>query len=103
MLSELLADLDACDLQKGDTKVLANGEIAPGKSNSFTSLGKRIIHLQIDSVVLKGCHKYVVHNSKLCCVQLLSLSMSFTDKKTAIKNRIKQMMDISRVRCQDND
>ncbi|XP_039982039.1 transport and Golgi organization protein 1 homolog isoform X2 [Xiphias gladius] len=48
VLSELLADLDACDLQKGDTKVLANGEIAP-------------------------------------------------DKKTAIKNRIKQMMDISRV------
>ncbi|XP_050927774.1 transport and Golgi organization protein 1 homolog isoform X3 [Lates calcarifer] len=48
VLSELLADLDACDLQKGDTKVLANGEIAP-------------------------------------------------DKKTAIKNRIKQMMDVSRV------
>ncbi|XP_071323811.1 transport and Golgi organization protein 1 homolog isoform X1 [Trachinotus anak] len=48
VLSELLADLDACDLQKGDPKVLANGEIAP-------------------------------------------------DKKTAIKNRIKQMMDVSRV------
>ncbi|XP_040920050.1 transport and Golgi organization protein 1 homolog isoform X2 [Toxotes jaculatrix] len=47
VLSELLADLDACDLQKADTKVLANGEIAP-------------------------------------------------DKKTAIKNRIKQMMDVSR-------
>ncbi|XP_044185946.1 transport and Golgi organization protein 1 homolog isoform X2 [Thunnus albacares] len=46
VLSELLADLDACDLQKGDTKV--NGEVAP-------------------------------------------------DKKTAIKNRIKQMMDVSRV------
>ncbi|KAM7395201.1 hypothetical protein PAMA_006793 [Pampus argenteus] len=48
VLSDLLADLDACDLQKGDTKVLANGEVAP-------------------------------------------------DKKTAIKNRIKQMMDVSRV------
>ncbi|KAI3364192.1 hypothetical protein L3Q82_011007 [Scortum barcoo] len=48
VLSELLADLDACDSQKGDTKVLANGEVAP-------------------------------------------------DKKTAIKNRIKQMMDVSRV------
>ncbi|CAK6962725.1 transport and Golgi organization protein 1 homolog [Scomber scombrus] len=46
VLSELLSDLDACDLQKGDTKV--NGEVAP-------------------------------------------------DKKTAIKNRIKQMMDVSRV------
>lgn len=30
MLSELLSDLEACDLQKGDTKVLANGEVAPG-------------------------------------------------------------------------
>uniref|UniRef100_UPI0037E79830 transport and Golgi organization protein 1 homolog isoform X2 n=1 Tax=Semicossyphus pulcher TaxID=241346 RepID=UPI0037E79830 len=48
VLSELLADLDACDSQKGDTKVLANGEVTP-------------------------------------------------DKKTAIKNRIKQMMDVSRV------
>ncbi|CAJ1077082.1 transport and Golgi organization protein 1 homolog isoform X2 [Xyrichtys novacula] len=48
VLSELLADLDACDSQKGDAKVLANGEVAP-------------------------------------------------DKKTAIKNRIKQMMDVSRV------
>ncbi|KAG8011441.1 Transport and Golgi organization protein 1-like protein [Nibea albiflora] len=48
VLSELLADLDACDSQKGDAKVLANGEVAP-------------------------------------------------DKKTAIKNRIKQMMDITRV------
>ncbi|KAM4600881.1 transport and Golgi organization protein 1 homolog isoform 2-T2 [Polymixia lowei] len=48
VLSELLADLDACDLQKSDTKVLANGEVA-------------------------------------------------TDKKTAIKSRIKQMMDVSRV------
>ncbi|XP_049915055.1 transport and Golgi organization protein 1 homolog isoform X2 [Epinephelus moara] len=48
VLSDLLADLDACDLQKGDTKVLANGEVAP-------------------------------------------------DKKVAIKNRIKQMMDVSRV------
>ncbi|KAG7222742.1 hypothetical protein INR49_026352 [Caranx melampygus] len=48
VLSDLLADLDACDIQKGDTKLLANGEIAP-------------------------------------------------DKKTAIKNRIKQMMDVSRV------
>ncbi|XP_044025981.1 transport and Golgi organization protein 1 homolog isoform X2 [Siniperca chuatsi] len=48
VLSELLADLDACDSQKGDSKVLANGEVAP-------------------------------------------------DKKTAIKNRIKQMMDVSRV------
>ncbi|XP_070705105.1 transport and Golgi organization protein 1 homolog isoform X2 [Pempheris klunzingeri] len=48
VLSELLADLDACDSQKGDTKALANGEVAP-------------------------------------------------DKKTAIKNRIKQMMDVSRV------
>ncbi|XP_034382874.1 transport and Golgi organization protein 1 homolog isoform X2 [Cyclopterus lumpus] len=52
VLSELLADLDACDLQKGDTKVLANGEVAP---------------------------------------------VSFSDKKTAIKSRIKQMMDVSRV------
>ncbi|XP_047184518.1 transport and Golgi organization protein 1 homolog isoform X2 [Scophthalmus maximus] len=48
VLSELLADLDACDLQKGETKVLANGEIEP-------------------------------------------------DKKTVLKNRIKQMMDFSRV------
>lgn len=42
MLSELLADLDACDLQKGDAKVLANGEVAPGKFvsivNRFSSL-----------------------------------------------------------------
>lgn len=30
VLSDLLADLDACDSQKGDTKVLANGEVAPG-------------------------------------------------------------------------
>ncbi|XP_076612262.1 transport and Golgi organization protein 1 homolog isoform X2 [Chaetodon auriga] len=48
VLSELLADLDACDSQKGDAKLLANGEVAP-------------------------------------------------DKKTVIKNRIKQMMDVSRV------
>ncbi|KAM3861036.1 transport and Golgi organization protein 1 homolog [Diretmus argenteus] len=48
VLSELLADLDACDLQKSDTQVLANGEVA-------------------------------------------------TDKKTSIKSRIKQMMDVSRV------
>ncbi|KAM8832566.1 transport and Golgi organization protein 1 homolog isoform 2-T2 [Spinachia spinachia] len=48
VLSELLADLDACDLQKSDIKVLANGEVAP-------------------------------------------------DKRSAIKNRIKQMMDVSRV------
>nr|XP_020459511.1 melanoma inhibitory activity protein 3 isoform X3 [Monopterus albus] len=48
VLSELLSDLDACDLQKSDTRVLANGEVAP-------------------------------------------------DKNTAIKNRIKQMMDVSRV------
>ncbi|XP_040017372.2 transport and Golgi organization protein 1 homolog isoform X2 [Gasterosteus aculeatus] len=48
VLSELLADLDACDLQKSDVKVLANGEVAP-------------------------------------------------DKRSAIKNRIKQMMDVSRV------
>ncbi|XP_060946950.1 transport and Golgi organization protein 1 homolog isoform X2 [Limanda limanda] len=48
VLSELLADLDACELQKGETKVLANGEIA-------------------------------------------------SDKKTVVKNRIKQMMDVSRV------
>ncbi|XP_053300571.1 transport and Golgi organization protein 1 homolog isoform X1 [Pleuronectes platessa] len=48
VLSELLADLDACELQKGETKVLANGEIA-------------------------------------------------SDKKTIVKNRIKQMMDVSRV------
>ncbi|XP_014866770.1 PREDICTED: melanoma inhibitory activity protein 3 isoform X1 [Poecilia mexicana] len=49
VLSELLADLDACDLQKGETSVLANGEVAPA------------------------------------------------DKKMAIKNRIKQMMDVTRV------
>ncbi|CAG5927905.1 unnamed protein product [Menidia menidia] len=52
VLSELLSDLDACDLQKGDTKVLANGEVA---------------------------------------------AVSLTDKRTAIQNRIKQMMDVSRV------
>ncbi|KAM9354724.1 transport and Golgi organization protein 1 homolog isoform 2-T2 [Pholidichthys leucotaenia] len=52
VLSELLADLDACDLQKSDSSVLANGEVA---------------------------------------------SVSVTEKKAAIKNRIKQMMDISRV------
>lgn len=39
VLSELLADLDACDLQKGDAKVLANGEVAPGKSLSAANLG----------------------------------------------------------------
>lgn len=38
VLSELLADLDACDLQKGDTKVLANGEVAPGKFNLVANL-----------------------------------------------------------------
>uniref|UniRef100_A0A3Q2XUF2 MIA SH3 domain ER export factor 3 n=1 Tax=Hippocampus comes TaxID=109280 RepID=A0A3Q2XUF2_HIPCM len=48
VLSELLADLDACELQKSDGKLLLNGEVAP-------------------------------------------------DKKTAVKNRIKQMMDVSRV------
>ncbi|XP_068198041.1 transport and Golgi organization protein 1 homolog isoform X2 [Antennarius striatus] len=48
VLSELLADIDACDSQKGDAKVLANGEVA-------------------------------------------------RDKRTAIKNRLKQMMDVSRV------
>ncbi|XP_037541829.1 transport and Golgi organization protein 1 homolog [Nematolebias whitei] len=48
VLSDLLADLDACDLQKGETKVLANGEVA-------------------------------------------------TDKKTVIKSRIRQMMDVSRI------
>uniref|UniRef100_A0A8C6V0F5 Transport and Golgi organization protein 1 homolog n=1 Tax=Neogobius melanostomus TaxID=47308 RepID=A0A8C6V0F5_9GOBI len=47
VLSDLLSDLDACDLQKGDPKV-ANGELS-------------------------------------------------IDKTTAIKNRIKQMMDVSRV------
>lgn len=30
VLSELLADLDACDSQKGDTNVLANCEVAHG-------------------------------------------------------------------------
>lgn len=40
VLSELLADLDACDSQKGDTKVLANGEVTPGLSNSVTHLVK---------------------------------------------------------------
>lgn len=39
VLSELLADLDACDSQKGDTKVLANGEVAPGKFTSGANLG----------------------------------------------------------------
>ncbi|CAN9507811.1 unnamed protein product [Ophioblennius macclurei] len=48
VLSDLLSDLDACDSQKGDAKVLENGEVEP-------------------------------------------------DKRTDIKNRIKQMMDISRV------
>ncbi|KAK5604503.1 hypothetical protein CRENBAI_016115 [Crenichthys baileyi] len=52
VLSELLADLDACDLQKGEANLLANGEVAP---------------------------------------------VSSADKKTAIKSRIKQMMDVSRV------
>ncbi|XP_061126658.1 transport and Golgi organization protein 1 homolog isoform X2 [Syngnathus typhle] len=47
VLSELLADLDACELQKSNGKVFVNGEVAPDK--------------------------------------------------TAVKNRIKQMMDISRV------
>ncbi|XP_055005304.1 transport and Golgi organization protein 1 homolog isoform X2 [Boleophthalmus pectinirostris] len=47
VLSDLLSDLDACDIQKGD-KVCANGELS-------------------------------------------------IDKTTAIKNRIKQMMDVSRV------
>ncbi|XP_068609549.1 transport and Golgi organization protein 1 homolog [Brachionichthys hirsutus] len=48
VLSELLADLDACDPQKGDAKALANGEVA-------------------------------------------------RDERTAIKHRIKRMMDVSRV------
>lgn len=48
VLSDLLSDLDACDLQKGDPKVCANGELS-------------------------------------------------IDKTTAIKNRIRQMMDFSRV------
>lgn len=33
VLSDLLADLDACDA----AKVLANGDIAPGSSNSVTT------------------------------------------------------------------
>uniref|UniRef100_H3DG50 Nuclear pore complex interacting protein N-terminal domain-containing protein n=1 Tax=Tetraodon nigroviridis TaxID=99883 RepID=H3DG50_TETNG len=48
VLSQLLADLDACDSQKDDSQVLANGEVA-------------------------------------------------LDKKTTIRNRIKQMVDVSRV------
>uniref|UniRef100_A0A8C7WQC3 Transport and Golgi organization protein 1 homolog n=1 Tax=Oryzias sinensis TaxID=183150 RepID=A0A8C7WQC3_9TELE len=48
VLSQLLADLDACDPQKGEISVLANGEMT-------------------------------------------------ADKKTVIKNRIKQMLDVSRV------
>ncbi|XP_061890667.1 transport and Golgi organization protein 1 homolog isoform X1 [Entelurus aequoreus] len=48
VLSELLADLDACELQKSDSNMLVNGDLA-------------------------------------------------SDKKTAVKNRIKQMMDVSRV------
>ncbi|XP_072302013.1 transport and Golgi organization protein 1 homolog isoform X2 [Eucyclogobius newberryi] len=48
VLSDLLSDLEACDVQKGDSKVCANGELP-------------------------------------------------VDKTTAIKNRIKQMMDVSRV------
>ncbi|KAK7907624.1 hypothetical protein WMY93_016236 [Mugilogobius chulae] len=48
VLSDLLSDLEACDVQKGDSKVCANGELS-------------------------------------------------IDKTTAIKNRIKQMMDVSRV------
>ncbi|XP_029965861.1 transport and Golgi organization protein 1 homolog isoform X2 [Salarias fasciatus] len=48
VLSDLLSDLDACDSQKGDTKVLENGEVEP-------------------------------------------------DKRTDIKNRIRQMMDVTRV------
>uniref|UniRef100_A0A1A8LKF2 Transport and Golgi organization protein 1 homolog n=1 Tax=Nothobranchius pienaari TaxID=704102 RepID=A0A1A8LKF2_9TELE len=48
VLSDLLVDLDACGLQKGEAKVLANGEVA-------------------------------------------------SDKNTVIKNRIKQMMDVSRI------
>ena len=36
VLSELLADLEACDVQKGDAKVLANGEEAPGESSCVT-------------------------------------------------------------------
>lgn len=35
VLSDLLSDLDACDLQKGDSKV--NGEVATGKSCSSAS------------------------------------------------------------------
>ena len=37
VLSELLSDLDACDLQKGDSKV--NGEVAAGKSYSAGRAG----------------------------------------------------------------
>lgn len=45
VLSELLADLDACDVQKGETKVLANGEVAPGKSNYVANVGgKTSVH-----------------------------------------------------------
>ncbi|KAM9798138.1 transport and Golgi organization protein 1 homolog [Neosynchiropus ocellatus] len=48
VLSDLLADLEACDLQKSDSKTLANGDMAP-------------------------------------------------EKKAVLQNRIKQMMDVSRV------
>ncbi|XP_053738152.1 transport and Golgi organization protein 1 homolog isoform X2 [Synchiropus splendidus] len=48
VLSDLLADLEACDLQKSDSKTLANGDVAP-------------------------------------------------EKKAVLQNRIKQMMDVSRV------
>lgn len=88
MLSELLADLDACDLHKGEANVLANGEVAPGESVVCIYAFKQ------RKVFRPTFCEYVSVNSFFASF----LSGSSADKKTAIKNRIKQMMDVSRVR-----
>lgn len=96
VLSELLADLDACDLQKSDAKVLANGEVAPGQSHSEAISMKAVTRL-IDWLIRFEPSMLFVVSHKAQGVNGPSVSLS--DKRSAIKNRIKQMMDVSRVRC----
>lgn len=43
MLSELLADLDACDSQK-DAKPVANGEVPLGQCGSLVRTSARLLH-----------------------------------------------------------
>lgn len=83
VLSDLLADLDACDLQKGETKVLANGEVATGELFFINQSGKNNLFCFCNNLL----------NPKF-----LTVSVWLTDKKTVIRSRIRQMMDVSRVR-----